>query len=85
METVPQVGWAGLKNGDLLILAEKQFNIYITVDRNLSFQLNLPQFNIAILVLQAATNRLADLKLLVPNVLAMLPTVKVGQIVTISI
>ncbi|HZX13407.1 MAG TPA: hypothetical protein VFF49_03315, partial [Thermodesulfobacteriota bacterium] len=73
------------KNGDLLMLAEKQFDIFITVDRNLSFQQNLPQFNIAVLILHAPTNRLADLKLLVPNVLAVLPTVKVGQIVTISI
>jgi len=85
VETVPRMGWAGSKNGDLLMLAEKQFDIFITVDRNLSFQQNLPQLNIAVLILHAPTNRLADLKQLVPNVLATLPTVKVGQIVTISI
>jgi hypothetical protein len=33
--TVPQQGWAGIKNGDLLALAEKEFDAFITVDRKL--------------------------------------------------
>lgn len=82
VETVPRMGWAGLKNGDLLALAEKQFDIFITVDRNLAFQQNLPKFNISVVVLRAPTNRLADLKPLVPAILASLPTLKTGQIVT---
>jgi hypothetical protein len=79
------MGWAGLKNGDILKLAEKEFDVFITVDRNLSFQQNLPQFNLAILVLFAPTNRLADLKLLVPDVLAALPSAKVGHVLKIGI
>jgi hypothetical protein len=46
------MGWAGVKNGQLLALAEAEFDVFITVDRNLSFQQNLPQFNIAVIVLQ---------------------------------
>jgi hypothetical protein len=59
------MGWAGIKNGLLLTLAEKDFDVFITVDKNLSFQQNLPKFNIAVLVLHATSNRLADLKPLV--------------------
>jgi hypothetical protein len=55
------MGWAGIKNGDLLVLAEKQFEVFVTVDRNLSFQQNLIGYNIAVLVLRARTNRLRDL------------------------
>jgi hypothetical protein len=62
VRTVPQMGWAGIKNGALLTLAEDEFDVFITVDRNLSFQQNLPKFNIAVLVLHATSNRLADLK-----------------------
>jgi len=47
------MGWAGIKNGELLVLAEKEFDVLITVDRNLSFQQHLPKFNIAVLVLKA--------------------------------
>jgi predicted nuclease of predicted toxin-antitoxin system len=40
IKTVPQMGLAGIKDGQLLILAEAEFDIFITVDRNLSFQRN---------------------------------------------
>src|SRR2546423_685423 len=72
-------GWAGIKNGALLTLAEAGFDVFITVDRNLSFQQNLSGFNIAVLILRAPSNRLADLKLLTPKVLAALPTLPKGK------
>ncbi|MBD2313497.1 DUF5615 family PIN-like protein [Desertifilum sp. FACHB-1129] len=84
VKTVPQMGWAGVKNGQLLALAEAEFDIFITVDRNLSFQQNLPQFDIAVIVLQAPSNRLADLKPLAPQVLALLATVAKGQAIAIG-
>lgn len=79
VKTVPQMGWAGIKNGALLTLAEKEFDVFITVDRNLSFQQHLPNFNIAVLVLHAASNRLADLQLLAPQILLTLPTLTKGD------
>ena len=72
------MGWAGIKNGQLLALAEGEFDVFITVERNLSFQQNLSQFNIAIIVLQSQSNRLADLKPLIPKVLANLVTAARG-------
>jgi Domain of unknown function (DUF5615) len=74
VKTVPQMGWAGVKNGQLLTLAESEFDAFITVDRNLAFQPNLPQFRIAVLVLHAVSNRLADLKPLAPKILEVLAT-----------
>ena len=45
--TVTENGWSGFKNGDLLALAEVEFDVFLTVDQNLSFQQNLKQFDIA--------------------------------------
>lgn len=84
VKTVPQMGWAGIKNGQLLSLAEAEFDVFITVDRNLSFQQNLPQFDIAVIVLQASSNRLADLKPLVPEILTILATAAKGEATTVS-
>jgi predicted nuclease of predicted toxin-antitoxin system len=84
VKTVPQMGWAGIKDGQLLVLAAVEFDVFITVDRNLSFQQNLSQFSIAVIVLQAPSNRLADLKLLAPEVLAILATVAKGQATVVS-
>ena len=85
VKTVPQMGWSGVKNGELLILAENEFDVFITVDRNLSFQQNLPKFNIAVLVLHASSNRLTDLKPLTQKILSMLPTLMKGEAEHVSI
>jgi hypothetical protein len=61
--------WTTIKNGALLTLASQHFDVFVTVDRNLSFQQNLDSFSIAVIVLQAKTNRLADLRPLVPSLL----------------
>jgi hypothetical protein len=74
VKTVPQMGWAGINDGQLLVLAEAKFDVFITVDRNLSFQQNLPQFGIAVIVLHTFSNRLADLKSLVPGIIEVLAT-----------
>jgi len=78
VKTARQMGWATIKNGELLALAAQQFDVFVTVDRNLSFQQNLAAFPIAVLVLRARTNRLADLRPLIPALLAALPGLKPG-------
>lgn len=83
--TVPQAGWAGIKNGDLLRLAQEQFDVLVTVDRNLSFQQHLPKFTIAVIVLQAPTNRLKDLCSLLPQLQQMLPLAPKGEVSWVSL
>ena len=83
--TVPQMGWAGIKNGELLTRAQGQFDVFVTVDRNLFFQQNLPQFNISVMILQTATNRLNDLQPLMPKLLSVLPTVPKGRVRWVSV
>lgn len=84
VETVSHRGWAGIKNSELLSLAEIEFDVFITVDRNLFFQQNLPKFNIAVLVLHAPSNRLADLKPLAPKVLSILSMLVKGKIESVT-
>ena len=62
------------------MLAAKQFDVFVTVDRNLSFQQNLPAFSIAVIVLLAPSNRLADLKPLIPQLLACIANAKKGTV-----
>lgn len=69
VKTARQMGWETIKNGELLTLASEEFDVFVTVDRNLSFQQNLGSLPIAVIVLQARTNRLADLKPLIPSLL----------------
>jgi predicted nuclease of predicted toxin-antitoxin system len=69
VQTVPGMGWAGKKNGELLPLAENHFDIFITADQNLQYQQNLKERDITIFVLKAPNSRYETLRLLIPNLL----------------
>jgi hypothetical protein len=79
VRTVAEVGWAGIKNGALLRLAEAEFDVFVTADKNLSFQQPLAAFQLGVVVLRAHTTKLEDLLPLVAATLEALAGVKTGQ------
>jgi predicted nuclease of predicted toxin-antitoxin system len=83
--TVPQMGWAGIKNGELMRLAENEFDAFVTVDRNLSYQQNVSDFSIALLVLRAKSNRFVDLEPFAKPLLESVLTAKNGAVTLISL
>ena len=78
VKTAHQMGWATIKNGELLALASETFDVFVTVDRNLSFQQNLVSFSIAVVVLRARSNRLTDLRPLIPRLMAAIESAEPG-------
>lgn len=82
--TVPEMGWASMRNGELLALAESQFDVFLTVDRNLSFQQNIGTFKIAVVVMVAKSNKRSDLQPLMKHVLAVLAAATPGQVTKVG-
>jgi predicted nuclease of predicted toxin-antitoxin system len=80
VKTVPEMGWAGKKNGELLRLAEQEFDVILTNDQNLESQQNLKQFDLAFIVLVAYTNDIEDLKPLMPAANEVIKTIQPGVI-----
>ena len=80
VSTVPEAGWASKQNGELLRLAEANFDVLLTNDQNLEHQQDLKKFDLAIIVLVAPTNDIEDLKPLMPAVNKALKTIKAGEI-----
>jgi len=80
VQTVPEAGWAGLTNGDLLGRAQDAFDVFVTVDRKLPFQQDLSRFSLAVIVLRARSNRVTHLRALIPQLLAALPVAKRGVV-----
>ena len=78
VSTARDEGWTGIANGRLLALVSQSFDVFVTVDRNLSFQQNLPSFSIAVIVMHATSNRLAELRVLVPELLMAIESAPVG-------
>ncbi len=83
--TVAAMGWAGTKNGALLRLAASDFDIFITIDRNIAYQQRLQIPNMAVILLVAPNNRLATLRLLVAAICATLQTIRDGDVVRVGI
>jgi predicted nuclease of predicted toxin-antitoxin system len=82
--TVPEAGWAGKKNGELLRVADGKFEAFVTIDSNLSYQQNMTGLSFGVIVLFASTNRLNDLLPLIPRIVNALASLSPGQIVRIG-
>ena len=81
ISTVQEMGWAGVKNGELLTLAEAQFEVFITTDKNLRYQQNLTGRTFAVLVLPS--NQVPVVERVLPAVESALQTIKAGDYVEI--
>jgi len=77
--TVPDAGWKGRKNGELLALAVGRFDVFLTIDGGIEYQQNLGSFAIGVVALKACSNRIEDIRPLMPQVRRVLSTVAPGQ------
>ena len=78
--TVHDHGWSGITNGRLLTLAQAEFDVFVTVDRNLAFQQNIPKFSLAVILVYSVSNRLSDLIPLVPEIQRLIPVANRGSV-----
>lgn len=78
--TVGEAGWAGVKNGALLQLAESAFDVLLTVDRNLEYQQNFSGLKIGVVVIEAPSNDVAVLRPLMPEVREAISKAKPGVV-----
>ena len=82
VQTAQDCGWAGIKNGQLLLLAEQNFDVFLTADKNLRYQQNLAERKIA--VIEFPVNSRAAVKLLVPQLIEMLSSLPPGSYVQLD-
>jgi hypothetical protein len=80
VKTVAEAGWVGLKNGELLQLAARHFDVLLTVDRNLEYQQNFADLVLAVVVIDAPSNDVSMLRPLMPAVLAAVADAKPGTV-----
>ena len=72
--SVQKRGWSGVKNGKLLALAAGEFDVLLTADKGVEYQQNLQTLPVAVLIVLAKSNRMEDLVITIPAVLAALQT-----------
>ena len=80
-----RMGWSGIQNGRLLALCvENGFDVFLTGDRNLAFQQDMTEFSLVVVVLEAPGIQLRHTLPLMPKVLALLPSLKPGQVARVT-
>ncbi len=78
------MGWKGKQNGELMALIAGKFDIFVTPDQNMIYQINLRHAVIPIFVLKATSNRYDDLKRLIPELLKTMKAPFIKKIYTIE-
>jgi predicted nuclease of predicted toxin-antitoxin system len=82
--TVLERGWSGKENGELIEAAQREFDALITMDQGIPHQQNLREVDPAMVLLEAPSNRLADLAPLVENVQAVLSGARPGEVLRVQ-
>ncbi len=83
--TVRDKGWLGKKNGELLkLMIVDNFELFITVDKNLPYQQNLERLPLTIFVLNAKDNRRSTLQKLIPFVFERISIGNLQNVIEIS-
>ena len=85
VRAVSGVGWSGLKNGELLARSAREFDVFLTADQNLQYQQNLDKLPISVVVLAAKSNRIRDLRPLIPQLLRSLASLPARTLVRIDL
>ena len=80
VDTVTGHGWAGIKNGELLRRMQGQYDVLVTMDRGIEFQQHIAVLPFAIVIVRAPSNRMQDLRPLVPSILAAFRAIRPGVI-----
>ncbi len=84
-QTVPEAGLSGIKNGRLLSLAEAAgCEVFLTLDSGIQYQQNMSGRVIAVVIIRAWSNRLADLKPHVDACRRAIESINSGEVVRVG-
>ncbi len=82
--TVRERGWNGKKNGELLSVAELEFDVLVTLDHNMQHQQNLPKYDLAVMLILSRSSRRVDIEPAMAKVNRAIEVAQPGVLVTIA-
>ena len=79
--TVSGMKWNGTKNGKLISLCcAHNFDLLLTVDKNLMYQQNLEKYKLTIVVLNSTKSQLKELALFMPSFKSQISKFEKGKV-----
>ena len=83
--TVAYMGWSSVENGALLQKAGEQgFDAMVTMDSGVEYEQHLPTLPIAVIILKSKTNKLDDIRPLLPALMRVLANLEPKTIVRVG-
>ena len=82
--TVTERGWSGKRNGELLRLAEAEFDALVTMDKSIEYQQNLSGIKLGIIIVSAQSNRRQDIAPAMPEINKILRTMRAGTVIHVA-
>ncbi|HYM92618.1 MAG TPA: hypothetical protein VET23_00635, partial [Chitinophagaceae bacterium] len=83
--TIRDMGWTGIKNGELIKLLENNnFDYWIVADKNIPYQQNTSDIPFKIIVLDLYRNTLKSIELLLPKILAVLNSSSSNKVIIVN-
>jgi hypothetical protein len=83
IRTAQEEGWSAFKNGELLLRAAAQFDVFVTIDQRMRYQQNMTRFQIGVVVIEIPDTRFVYLRALVPELNAAIANVASGEVVIV--
>ena len=83
--TVPERGWAGVKNGELLNRAEEEFDVLLTMDQGIEYQQDLDGRKLAIVTVTGSKNEYETLLPLVAEIVDAVRKAMGGAVVSVGL
>ena len=81
VKTVTEIGWRSSEDGPLLNYAQGQFDVFVTIDRNLEHQQNLKKFNLGFIVVRAPSNEIISYRPIFVPLQEAAEVVRAGQVI----
>ena len=84
VESVTRLGWGNYDDRQLLDAIDGGYDVLVTVDRGMKHTQRIEHRGFGLIVMRSKSNRIADLRLLVPALLGALQTIRAGEVVEIG-
>jgi hypothetical protein len=78
-------GWSSKRNGELLkLMLADGFDVFLTVDQSIPFQQNLQASQVGVVLVSSRTNRIIELRPLLPQILDALRRISPGKLIRVG-
>ena len=81
VKTVAQTGWCGTADGPLLVLAQEQFDVFVTIDRSLEYQQNCKRFDLGFIIVHVRSNEISSYLHLFAQIKEAAEKVRAGEMI----